>query len=85
MSDMQDYLENKVHITNVTKTIGTVAGFIGGLVLGEQANDFIPQLQQAPWMIHLGVDVLSMYIGSEVTGRIGYKVGDIFHTAIDSF
>ena len=80
-SDETD-LELRVSFGNVGKDVGTIVGLVGGVFLGEQINDYVPQLQQAPIMIHLAVDVVSMYASSEVVGRIGQKAGEVLYSSL---
>ena len=44
-------------ISKILSIISTTLCLVGGIILGEQANDYIPQLQQAPSMVHVAVDV----------------------------
>ena len=81
-SRSQEDLENRVSLGNVGKDVGTIVGLVGGIFLCEQINDYVPQLQQAPIMIHIAVDVVSMYVSSEVVGRIGQKVGEVLYSPL---
>lgn len=78
-------LEDRVDVGIIFNDIGTIIGAVGGIFIGEQLNDYIPQLQQAPLMIHFAVDIVSIYGSSVVAGRIGQRVGEIAHTVIRYF